>query len=162
MAGFAVSCLPGAHSAPCPVGTVDINVRYPADVHNLADAFNCTGQGAFNVTWYSNLTLVNSINVADMKQVTVTGSGSPTISGGLGDDNDDGSIDDPRTGTQIFSVSNGSSLRLSHLVLEGGQAEHGGAIEVSSSSSLFVFDCSFSNNNASRGGETRYVTQCIA
>lgn len=81
--------------------------------------------------------------------------GYPIIRGALADGNHDGAVGDAGNGTGIFSVSNGSILRLNELVLEGGNAEYGGAVGLLSSSSLFVSSCTFANNSASQGGETR-------
>ena len=100
------------------------------------------------------MTIEERIELFDRKNVTVTGTSFPSFFGGLGDDNADGVVIDAGSGTGIFSVSNGSTLRLNNLVLEGGNAENGGAVDVRSSSSLFVFGCLFANNKASNGGET--------
>ncbi|CAM9295694.1 unnamed protein product, partial [Laminaria digitata] len=55
----------------------------------------------------------------------------------------------------LFLVSNGSTLTLNDLVLEGGDAGIGGAISVADSSSLRVSNSYFTNNRASKaGGET--------
>ena len=86
--------------------------------------------------------------------MTITGASSSRFDGGLGGDNANGVVIDAGSGTGIFSVSDGSTLRLNNLVLERGNAENGGAVGVRSSSSFFAFDCIFSNNNASNGGET--------
>lgn len=154
LAGLTISFLSGAKSTPCLPGTVAINVASAADIQTLADVMNCTGHGDFDVTWYSNQTLARTIEVANTKSLTVTGSGFPTIHGGLYDDNDDGAaVADAGGGTGIFSVSNGSTLRLSNLVIQGGNANNGGAIGLISSSYLFVYGCTLSNNNASYGGE---------
>ncbi|CAM9810348.1 unnamed protein product, partial [Laminaria digitata] len=87
--------------------------------------------------------------------VTVTGSGFPRIRGTLPDDHAADTIVDAGEGGRpgLFSVSNGSTLRLNNLVLEGGNAEDGGAVDMFHSSSLLVFGCTFVNNNASRGGK---------
>ena len=143
----------GAELAPCPSVTVAVNIGSTADVQSLTDALACAGEGVFNITWYSSLAIEERIEVSDNKNVTVTGT-SPSFGGGLADGNDAGVIIDAGSGTGIFSVFHGSTLRLNNLVLEGGNTEHGGAVEVLSSSSLFVFDCLFKNNNASNGGET--------
>ncbi|CAN0517252.1 unnamed protein product, partial [Laminaria digitata] len=55
--------------------------------------------------------------------------------------------------TGIFSVSDGSTLNLNHLVLDGGNEEEGAAVAVRESSSLHLFSCVFVNNAASAGGE---------
>ena len=146
--------MPGADSALCPPVTPAITITSKGDVQNLTDALACEGEGHFNITWYSSVTIEERIGLFDRKNVTVTGTSFPSFFGGLGDDNADGVVIDAGSGTGIFSVSNGSTLRLNNLVLEGGNAENGGAVDVRSSSSLFVFGCLFANNKASNGGET--------
>ena len=138
----------GVESALCLSGGVAINVTSTTDVESLVSELSCTGPGDFYVAWYSNLTLGQKIEVSNMKSVSVTGYGFPTIRGGVDEAND------LQTGGGIFSVSYGSTLRISHLNLDGGEAENGGALELLNSSSLYIFDCSFTSNQASRGGET--------
>ena len=94
-----------------------------------------------------------------MKNVTVTGVGSPTIHGGLYNENTGEDNLDAGEGLGIFSVSDASTLKLSNLVLTGGNAQDGGAVNLLSSSSLFVYDCTFLSNNASNGGETIHVME---
>lgn len=147
LAVVAISFPLGTESAPCPTGTVAMNVASAADVQNLTDVLNCAGPGDFNVLWHSNQTLAQRIEVSDRKNVTVTGSAFPTIHGVQYDDNDAGG------GSGMFYVTRGSTLRLSNLVLDGGSAENGGSVRVLSSSNLFVYSCTFSNNIASKGGE---------
>ena len=153
MVWLVVSFLFEADSAPCPSSTVHVNVTSTADLQNLTDALACYGVGAFDITWYSSMDITENIRVSELKDVAVTGAGSPIIRGGLLGNTGAGA-EDAGAGGGIFSVSNGSSLRLIDLVLEGGNAENGGAVNVFSSSSLFVLDCTFVNNTASNGGET--------
>lgn len=153
LVGLTISFLSGAESAACPIGTVAMNVASAADIEILTDILNCTVRGDFDVTWHSNQTLAQRIEVSNMKNVTVTGSGNHTIHGGLGDDNDGGAVIHAGGGTGIFSVSDGSKLTLTNVVLAGGNASRGGAVELVSDSSLFVYDCSFTSNYASDGGE---------
>lgn len=158
LAGLTVFFASGAESAPCPSGTVGVNVTSEADIHRLTHVLNCTGQGSFDVRWYSSLTLAHRIEVSDAKNVTIRGSASPTIRGGIIDagKGDGGTVIDRENATTgIFSVSDGSTLRLSHLVLAGGREKNGGAVDLVSSSNLFLVDCAFLNNNASKGGKTR-------
>ena len=143
----------GADSALCPPVTTAVTITSKGDVQNLTDALACEGKGDFKITWYSSVTIEKRIEVFDRKNVTVTGASSSRFDGGLGGDNADGVVIDAGSGTGIFSVSNGSTLRLNNLVLEGGNAENGGAVDVRSFSSFIAFGCIFSNNNASNGGE---------
>ena len=143
----------GADSAPCPSVTAAVTITSKSDVQNLTEALACEGEVEFNITWYSSVTIEERIEVFDRKNVTVTGASSPSFGGGPGDDNDDGVVIDAGTGTGIFSVSDGSTLRLINLVLAGGNAENGGAVDVRSFSSFIAFGCIFSSNNASNGGE---------
>lgn len=161
MVGLVISFLSGSESAPCASYTVVVDVTSTADVHNLTEALACTGGGAFDITWYPSVAITQRIEVSNKKNVTVTGNGFPTIRGLL-PNNDEADAIVPAgsgtgTGTGIFSVSNGSILHLNGLALEGGNAENGGAVDVLSSSSLFVFDCTFSDNNATNGGEATCV-----
>lgn len=159
-AGLAMSSMSRAEPAPCPLGIVAVNVSSTADVQNLTEVLACTGGGSFSVTWYASLTIEKRIEVFDDKDVTVTGTSLPGSSlDALGDESIAGAIFlKPGSGTGMFAVSNGSTLRLNHLALEGGGAENGGVVEVVSSSSLFVFGCTFANNNASKGGEIPYAS----
>lgn len=154
--GLAISFMPAAESALCLSSTVAINVISPADVQNLTDVFACPGRGTFDISWYSSATITQTIEISDMKEVTITGVGVPRVGGALADNNGAGAVVNTEFGsdTGMFSVSNGSTLRLNHLVLEGGNAEHGGAISLKLSSSLFVLSCVFANNIAENGGET--------
>ena len=152
--GLTICAISGPESAPCPSVNFAINITSQADVQALTDAVACEGEGAFNITWYASLTIEEKIEVSDMKNVTVTGAGFPSFGGELCDDNGAGAIIVGGSDTGIFSVSNGSTLRLNNLVFEGGNTENGGAVEVLFSSSLVVFGCIFKNNNASNGGKT--------
>lgn len=146
--------------APCPSGTVALDVIEAADVERLMDKLNCTGRGDFNITWYSSLQIGQRIDVSDKKNLTVTGSEFPTISGALDDDNDAGGNVTTGTATGIFSVSGGSILRLNHLALEGGDAFSGGAVSVYSSV-LVAVGSTFANNHASKnGGERTFQDMC--
>lgn len=158
MAGWTLLFISGAETAPCPGGTVDIHVTEAGDLPRLSDVLNCTGGGVFNISWLSSLYIPQVIEVSSSKVVTVTGSGFPTISGVLNDDVDavDVEIDSGST-SGMFSVSDGSTLSINDIVMNGGQSEEGGAIAVLSSSSLWVSGCTFKNNNASTGGESLLV-----
>lgn len=146
--------IPGAKAVPCPSGTVEINISSTADVNDLTDALACVGQGIFNITWHTSLVIEERIMVSDQKNVTVTAGGFPVFRGVPGDHNAAGVVIDAGSGEGIFSVSDGSTLRLNNIGLKGGNAENGGAVAVLSSSALFVCSCTFTRNNASNGGET--------
>lgn len=152
--GLALSFLSGARAEPCPSGTVAVNVTSTADIQNLTAALACTGQGAFDITWYSSLVIMQRIEVSSSKDVTVAGTGFPSIRGVLADDDGADAIVDAGAVGGLFKVSDGSTLRLSGLLLEGGHAEQGGAVNLNSSSSLVVFGCTFANNSAADGGNT--------
>lgn len=145
----------GVETASCPSLTVALNVTTAVDVQYLTDLMDCTGQGVFDITWYSSLQIAHTIEVSNQKTVTVTGSGFPVIHAGPKDNSDN--IDHGGT-PGIFSVSNGSTLYLNYLVFEEGRSDDWGVVDVRASSSLFVFDCVFANNNASAGGETKVQT----
>eukprot|EP00904_Undaria_pinnatifida_P006566 jgi/Undpi1/3039/HiC_scaffold_15.g06415.m1 len=153
MVALGISLMPAAESVVCRSSTVAINVTSAADVQNITDVLACTGGGTFHITWYTSATILQTIEVSNKKEVTVNGVGVPSIRGVLANDNDEGTAIDTDVGSDagIFSVSNGSTLRLNNLVLEGGNAEHGGAVNLFSSSSLYVVGCTFVNNSATNG-----------
>lgn len=145
----------GAAISPCLPGTVAFDVVTTADVQRLTDELNCTGRGNFYITWYSSLQIGKRIDVSSETNITVTGSGFPTIRGAVNDDNDAGGSVTTGTATGIFSVSKSSTLRLNNLALEGGYASSGGAVSVTSSSFLVVSGSTFANNHAwNNGGDT--------
>ena len=151
------SFIQGAETVICPTGTVAIDIETLADVHDLTDIINCTGPGVFDIKWSTSLQIEERIGVSNMKNVTITGSGLPTIGSALkyddiaGNDNDTGSV------TGLFSVSDGSTLSLNYMAFEGFNSTDGGVIDVRSSSSLSLRGCNFSSNIASNGGETRAI-----
>lgn len=136
-----------AGAASCLPGTVAISITSAVDVQNLTDSLGCEGKGYFDITWHSNVTIDERIEVSDGKHVTVTADA-------FNEDNAADVIIDDGSGTGIFSVSDGSALRLNNIGLRGGNAEHGGAVAVLSSSALYIYGCTFTRNNASTGGET--------
>lgn len=153
-AGMIMPFMSAAEPARCPSNTVLVDVYSTADVQILTDELACTGEGFFNITWHQSLSVEKNIKVSGNKNVTITGTDfRSSIRGAFADDNA-GSVVNYGGGTGIFSVSNGSSLRLNYLVLEGGRAENGGAVDVISNSSLYLFGCNFTDNRASIGGET--------
>lgn len=152
--GVAIAFASRGEAAPCLSGTVTVNVSSAIDAYTLSDTLNCTGHGRFDIMLHSSIFLDETIYISYNKNVTITGFGFPTILGGVEQGNDAGDAFNPAIGTGIFSVSEGSTLRLFDLALEGGRAEFGGAVELWSSSSLFVYGCTFFNNHASFGGET--------
>lgn len=154
LAGLVISLLAGAKAALCPSSTVVMDVTSADNIHNLTTALACTGEGTFDITWHLSFTVTQKIGVSNNKSVTVTGKGFPSIRGGLIDVNEADDAVPVGGDSGMFSVSNGSTLRLNHLALEGGNAETGGAVKVFSSSSLFAFGCAFGNNNATDGGKT--------
>ena len=156
VASLAASFVPGgAEAVICSPGTtVEVSVTTLADVQDLADALNCTGPGVFDITWSTSLQIEERIDVSDLKNVTVNGSGYPTIGSALESDDIVGNGNDARSVTGIFSVSNGATLSLNHIVFEGVNSTEGGVINVHSSSSLFVRGCTFLNNIGVNGGES--------
>lgn len=153
--GLAISLVStAAASTPCPSSTVTIDVTAASDVRNLADALACTGAGTFNITWYLSTAIEQTIEVSHTKDVTVTGVGMPSIRAASADNNADEVFAGGGSDTGIFAASKGSTLRLNQLVLEGGDAEHGGAVNLRSNSSLFASGCIFTHNTATYGGET--------
>lgn len=139
-----------AGAAPCPAGAVSMDVATTAELQAMINTINCTGEGIFDVTWIGSVPLVQTIEVCEKKQLTVTGSAStPT--------NLPSATIDAGSTTGIFRVYNGSTLNLNNLLLEGGISSSGAAIDVRVSSSVYVADCAFTNNNATTGGETVHI-----
>lgn len=139
--------LRGAESGVCPPDTFSMDVATTSDLQTLIQTINCTGKGIFNVTWIDTVPLVETIEVLEGKQLTVTGTTSALA------DYTTAVIDAGKT-TGVFTVYDGSTLNLNTLVLEGGASKNGAAIDARSSSSVNVTDCVFANNMASNGGET--------
>lgn len=145
---LSLSFISPAASAPCPAGAVAMNVGSTADLQNMTNLINCTGKGSFDVIWTGTLPLLQTIELSDTKNLTITGSTYSTLlTGSLGAGIDAGNT------TGLFAVSGGSTLRLQNLVLKGGSAEDGGGVDVRSSSTVNVVGCSFLNNSASIGGK---------
>ena len=149
-----MSFMPAA-SAPCIAGTIAMEVGSAADLQNMAGTMNCTGKGTFHVTWIGSLQLAERMELSGNKELTITG--STPLSTVL----PEAVIDAGKT-TGIISVSDGSTLNLVSLVLKGGSSENGGAVDVSSFSSVYVADCFLTSNTASTGGETIYSALAIA
>lgn len=155
MAGIAFSSVRGAHPAPCPPDVIAMSLRSPGDVQALTDAMDCTGPGVFDVTLHGRVQLKDIIDVSGHKNVTVTGSVDNSRDG-TSDACFYADIDDGNT-TGLFSVSNGSSLSVINLGLEGGFSADGGAVSVTSSSFLYAFDCNFTHNTASSAGGEQMI-----
>ena len=141
------SFLQGAEPGVCPAGTMSIDVATTSELQTLMKTINCTGEGVFNVTWIGRVSLLETIEVRQNKRLTVTGSTSALA------DFSTAVIDAGRT-TGMFTVYDGSSLILNRLLLEGGTSANGAAVDARSSSSVSVDDCVFTNNVATKGGET--------
>lgn len=157
LAVWTISFISGEAIVACPSGTVSAALTATDGMQSLADAMNCSGQGVFNVVLNSSVQISRRIEVSSQKIVHITGSGFPTIRAALRDDNERSVVADAGNTTGIFLVSNGSTLTLNDVVLEGGYAEDGGAIAVLSSSSLHAVGCTFTDNSAATGGDTPVV-----
>lgn len=145
-AGFLAWFTAGAESAPCLATTIFMNVTTTAELQNMITTVNCTGEGMFEVSWTGSLQLGQAIELSDYKQLIITGS-NPVLTVLPSAAVDAGST------TGIFRVSNGSTLILKHLLLEGGASEKGAAVDARSFSSVHVTGCAFTNNNSTIGGE---------
>lgn len=139
-----------AGAAPCPAGTVSMEVATTAELQTMITAINCTGEGMFDVTWIGSVPLLQTIEVCGKKQLTVTGSTSTPL-------NLPSAAIDAGSTTGIFIVCNGSTLSLNNVLLEGGISSSGAAIDARVSSSVYLTDCGFTNNNATTGGETIHI-----
>lgn len=172
---LALASMPGAQSAPCPAGTTSMDVSTAVELQTMMNAINCTGEGIFDITWIGSVFLVQTIEVCENKQLTVTGSTSTgSVSTGSAS-NQPISTESVSSGesfssdviyagstSRIFKVCNGSTLSLNNLVLEGGVSATGAGIDARSSSSVFVENCAFTNNNATAGGEPVYSLMEVA
>lgn len=157
VAGSAVALVPGSRAAPCSSRTVTVNLTSSGGVGALTDALNCTGAGVYAVALHSRLQIGDTIEVSDQKYVSITGFPGTSLTSTSGSR---GIIAAGDT-TGMFSVSDRSTLAIQDLVLERGYSKHGGAITVTSSSSLYVHRCSFVNNRASTtGGEDLLEEHC--
>lgn len=161
---LSLSLMSGADANPCPAETISMNVTTTGELGLMMTSINCTGQGKFDITWIASLSLVQTIELSNKKQVTVTGPSS------AGATRDSSSLDptdiwdnviDAGGATGMFRVSNGSTLTLNNLVLEGGTSAAGAAIDARSSSSVYVDGCIFRNSKAIAGGETIHVMRML-
>ena len=143
------SFMSGAEAAACSAGAISMNVTTAAELQNMIDTINCTGEGFFHATWTGSLQLGQRIELSDSKTLTITGS-RPVLT------NLPSAVIDAGGTTGIFGVSNGSTLTLDNLVLQGGASENGAAVDVRSFSSVHVSGCVFVNNNSTTGGENTH------
>ena len=153
VAGLIIAFIAGVQSAPCLSQTVSVNVTTSGDVQRLIDAMNCSGEAEYNVVWYSTLELGRRINVANHKHLEIAGLGHPTVSATLYNPNESEPAIEAGNTEGMFLVSNRSTLTISHMIIDGGHADNGGAVAVHSSSILYVNDCIFTGNRADSGGE---------
>lgn len=143
-----LSVLSGAEAGPCPAATTSMNVTTIAALPNMINIINCNGEGTFGPTWTGRVQLAHIIELSDYKTLTVTGS-RPILKTFPSDVIYAGST------TSIFAASNGSTLTLKNLVLQGGASKNGAAVDAGSFSSVDVVGCASTNNNATTGGGTR-------
>lgn len=158
LAGIAFSLVRGEQPAPCPSVTVAVELTSAGGVKPLTDALNCCGSGVFSITLQGRLQIEEIIEISDQKDVTVTASVEKTSESNRG-----GSLYaeiDAGHSSGIFFVSNGSTLVISNLIINGGYSDNGGAVAVTSSSFLYVFNSTITNNKASSaGGEKTFWQQ---
>lgn len=132
-------------SAPCASGVTAINVTTRDDAQNLSDALECTGGGGvFDVTWYGNVTVSQTIAVRDGSTVTVSGATSPP---------DGAAVVDGAEEARLFFVNGASTLNLHNLVLQGGwHNANGSAVYAEAQSTVKMFNCEFTDNTAHHEG----------
>ena len=148
----AYSLIQAAEAAPCASGITNLDVATANDLEQFVEALACNETaGVFNVTWYGRQQVDERIDMSDMKDVTITGVALDGI--------DPAAANDAGSTTGLFVVDGGSTLSLRSLVLDGGQSQEGAAISVDASV-VNAFDCGFTNNNASEGGDTCSGTGC--
>lgn len=151
--GLSMILTSGAQAAPCPTGTVSVNLTSSGDAQSqLTDMLNCTGQGVFNATWYGDLPVGRSVDVSGEKNLTITGVNGTAL---YVISRDNGVLVEGAHGG-MFSVSNGSILTLNNMTLDGDFSQDRTAVTVTYSSSLYVVDCEFRNHRGStQGGDQR-------
>ncbi|MEP5729812.1 MAG: hypothetical protein ABJL67_10645, partial [Sulfitobacter sp.] len=126
VAGIIFSLVRGLRAAPCPADAVAVDLPSNSGVYRLIDALNCTGPGVYNVSVHGRLEIERKINISEQKIVNITGSA----------DDDFKSTSNPSGYTVVsavhttgmFSVSNGSTLIITRLTLEGGSSVEGGTV----------------------------------
>lgn len=150
VAGMAIVLVRGGQPAPCPPDTVTVDAISSTGAKDLTDALNCTGPGVVHVAVHGRLQIEQRIEISDQKNVVIKGSADNAL---------DSMIDaysyaeiDAGHKSGIFLVSNGSTLSISQLILKGGYSQNGGAVDVISSSFLYVVNSTFMNNRASSAG----------
>lgn len=137
----------------CVSGIINMDVVTPMDLDRLIEAMERNDtRGMFNITWYGRQQIHGRIEVSDMKHVMITGvhfRGTDPVA-----------ANDAGEATGLFYVDGASTLNLRSLVLDGGRSQKGGAINVVHDSVVNVFDCAFTHNNASNGGDTSLRAGC--
>lgn len=157
VAGLVISLVRGEQPTPCPSDTVTVELTSTSGVKPLTDAMNCRGAGTFNVTLYGRIQIDQIIEISHQKYVTL----AAPVEKALDSSSDDYLYAemDAAHQTGIFSVTNGSTLSISNLIIARGRSMDGGAVVLTSSSFLHVFDCNFTNNTASSAGGEQTLRQ---
>ena len=124
---------------------ISMDVASSTDLETFIDKVGRDEIGVFNVNWYGRQQVSERILVSTGTNVTITGVALPDAEPAVA--NDDGIV------SGMFYVYYGSMLSLRNLALDGGVSEEGAAISVTDNGVLNVFDCAFTNNKASNGGE---------
>lgn len=151
LAGFAWmadALILAAEAVQCDSGVMAMNVGNSIDLEDFVIAMKCNGTAVFNVTWSGKNQIIGRIEVSEMKSVTITGVALL--------DTPPAAANDAQTG--MFFVHGESTLNLCNLMLDGGTSTEGGAISVVETSVVNVFNCTFTNNVATNGGDTSLPT----
>lgn len=121
---------------PCSSDIELVEVTNSSDARRLAEIVNCTGSGSFIVLWTGRILINATLDISNGTSLNVTG-----LEGGV---IDGGNI------VRLFNVSS-STLSLSNLALEHGNATSGGAIQASASD-IIVTDCNITANSGTDFG----------
>lgn len=122
---------------PCPSDIELVEVTNSSDARRLTQIVNCTGgSGSFIVLWTGRILINATLDISNGTSLNITGLDGGVIDGG-------GVV-------QLFNVSS-STLSLSNLALEHGNATNGGAIQASASD-IIVTDCNITANSGTDSG----------
>ena len=148
LAGLAYSFILATGVAQDAPDIISVDVASSNDLVIFMDNIKKDEKRVFNVTWYGRQQVGERITVSSGTNVTITG---VTLPGA-----DPAVANDAGIATGMFFVHGGSILSLRNLMLDGGDAEDGAAISVVENGVVNVFDCAFTNNIASNGGDTAH------
>lgn len=126
---------------------LELSVLNDIDASELADSLACSNGTQYSVDWHGKVGISRTLAVGNGCTLTITGKENAGIDGG-------GAI-------RLFAVTDGATLQLQDISLEGGWASdgNGGAISsIGPSNTVNLVSCTFKNNSAEKlGGESRNI-----